>query len=422
MDRDDLSRAPRRDHRGGHRRSKSHGIVERSGTWHVQTRVRVEDHRIRLRRGTGLPATDDTLADAEALRDRWIGEIRRDAIHGIKPSEAVSVAARDYLKRPRARPLNAFDVAVVQEIDRAFGRRQLDKIADAEWKAMVDVRHEGNQPQTRERWLNAAFAFLNWCMAERGWLKALPKIERMKSKDLRRVTDAVAARRRVADLRPDLVALLIESAPWHFAAQLATIWSTGARVSSILYGCRLCDALLAPGREQITFLETKNGEPVTSALHPWAAGILRTYLERRGRLDDREGPLFLTEKGRPYTDNGKASGGQTKSAWKGTRRRAVRTLLARHLDARRAGDRLGAAAHKADARLVRKVTQHWFRHLLATELLAQGTDPRTVMDQAGWEDIRSLMRYAHTVDQVRRQAIAARPGGSAPGISASRKA
>ena len=412
MDRDDLPRPPRGDHRRRHGRSASPGIVERDGHWHVSTRVRVEDRRIRLRKGTGLPARPDVLADAEALRDKWIGEIRRDAIHGIKPSIPLGVAADQYLKRSRARPLNFRDVKVVQELDRAFGRRRLDKIADAEWVALVDTRNQGNAPQTRERWIAAAFAFLNWCREmPREYLRTLPAIERLKSKELRQLGNAAADRRQVSGLRPDLVALMIENASWHYAPQLAVIWSTGARVSSILYGCRLCDAILAPGNERIVFHGTKSGEAVTAALHPWAADQVRRYLERRGRLEQRESPLFLTDRGRPYADNGKTSGGQNKSAFKGMRRRTVRALLRRFLEARKAGDRPAALAHRADARLVRRVTQHWFRHMLATELLSQGTDVRTIMDQAGWDDIRSLMRYAHTVDQVRRQAIASRPMG-----------
>ncbi len=412
MDRNDLPRASRRDHRRGHAKPPPAGIVERDGHWHVHTSVRIAGRRLRLRRSTGLAAGPGTIDDAEALRDQWLGEIRKDAIHGVKPTVALGVAARDYLRRPRVRPLNFRDVGVVHELVRAFGLRPLDKIADAEWKAYVDARNAGNKLQTRERWIAAAFAFLNWCREmPREYLRTLPAIERLKSKELRQLGNAAADRRQVSGLRPDLVALMIENASWHYAPQLAVIWSTGARVSSILYGCRLCDAILAPGNERIVFHGTKSGEAVTAALHPWAADQVRRYLERRGRLEQRESPLFLTDRGRPYADNGKTSGGQNKSAFKGMRRRTVRALLRRFLEARKAGDRPAALAHRADARLVRRVTQHWFRHMLATELLSQGTDVRTIMDQAGWDDIRSLMRYAHTVDQVRRQAIASRPMG-----------
>jgi hypothetical protein len=50
--------------------------------------------------------------------------------------------------------------------------------------------------------------------------------------------------------------------------------------------------ILAEGREQITFHNTKNGESVTAILHPRAVEALKAYLKVRGRLHDREGPLF----------------------------------------------------------------------------------------------------------------------------------
>ena len=105
-------------------------------------------------------------------------------------------------------------------------------------------------------------------------------------------------------------------------------WSSGARVSSLIYGCRLCDYLAAPGREQITFHDTKNGRRVEAAVHPWAAANMAEYLAWRGRLADREAPLFLTDRHRPYAKPkpGKQAGGQTKTAFKGMVRRTIAAL------------------------------------------------------------------------------------------------
>ena len=37
-----------------------------------------------------------------------------------------------------------------------------------------------------------------------------------------------------------------------------------------------------------------------------------------------------------------------------------------------------------------QITQHWFRHMLATNLLAAtGGNLRLVMEQVGWLDVRS---------------------------------
>jgi site-specific recombinase XerD len=186
--------------------------------------------------------------------------------------------------------------------------------------------------------------------------------------------------------------------PWHIAPQLAVEWSTGARVSSVLMGCRLCDLSLAEGREQITFIETKNGQPVTASLHPWTTEKVRAYLERRGRLDDREGPIFLDHRGRPYGSGAKGSRGRNKTGFRNGRAKAVKALI--------------KAGRHQDAGLLAQVTQHWLRHWFATHTLKLTGDVRLVMDQGGWLDVRSVMRYAHDVPSVRRRAINALPIGT----------
>lgn len=122
---------------------------------------------------------------------------------------------------------------------------------------------------------------------------------------------------------PDLVLFLLQHAAPHLKAQIAVEWSTGARVSSILHGCRLCDVILATGREQITFHDTKNGEPVTAALHPFAAKAVAEYLQIRGKLEKREEPLFLADDGKPYKPG---RGTQNRTAFDGMKRRAVKRL------------------------------------------------------------------------------------------------
>jgi hypothetical protein len=57
-----------------------------------------------------------------------------------------------------------------------------------------------------------------------------------------------------------------------------------------------------------------------------------------------------------------------------------------------------------DIALLAQLTPHWFRHLLATNLLATG-DLKSTMEQGGWRDARSVMRYAHDVPERRRQLV-----------------
>lgn len=275
---------------------------------------------------------------------------------------------------------------------------------------MIDKRQTGNKPQTRERYLALVVGFLNWCAAPaREWIKALPPFERNpKSRKTRAV-----ARRRIVELTPDLVQILIQHASPHLRPQLAVEHATGARVSSIIYGCRLCDLVLTPGQERLTFHQTKTGKPVTSTLTAFAVEELKDYLKWRGKLEDREGALFLTHLKNPYADNMKAGGGQNRTAWKGMRSRAIKTLLdsaakEAATESSNGNDDDAArilASAQSQADLIGQITQHWFRHHLATTLFANGADIRTVMDQAGWLDASSALIYAHDVSENRRRHV-----------------
>jgi hypothetical protein len=130
----------------------------------------------------------------------------------------------------------------------------------------------------------------------------------------------------------------------------------------------------------------------------------REYLAWRGPFPRRDDALFVTPRGAPYAYR-RNGGGQTKSAFNAAKRRAIAGLRLGYADrarqCRRAGDRKGAHAALAqaanDEALLSRVTQHWFRHLLATTLVRR--DPRAAMEQGGWLDIRSVMGYAFDVPE-----------------------
>jgi hypothetical protein len=184
----------------------------------------------------------------------------------------------------------------------------------------------------------------------------------------------------------------------------------------LFYGCRLCDYLAGEGREQITFHDTKNGRRVTASVHPWAAALMHDYLAWRGDLHDREAPLFLTDRRRPYMDNGKAAGGQTKTAFQGMIKRTLarlrRAALTEAAALRRQGNGAGAKQHcamaRSDIELLRQLTPHWFRHQLATTMQSSG-DLTSTMEQGGWLDARSVLGYTHDVPERRRAVVAALP-------------
>jgi len=400
------------------RRSQGIAVTERDGRWHVTGTVVARGRSVRVRKSTGLAARRD-LYDAAWEEARAIeAEILGELTGARRPGDYLSIAAERYLTRSRQRPLGASTVAIIQELVAAFGTRRLNDIPEREWQPFVDARHAGNAPATRERYLNAVIAFLAWCTSPKSHagLAAVPTFDR----DARARNPNRRARRRIRELRPELVGRLLASAHITLRAQLAVEWSTGARVSSVLHGCRLCDLIIAPGRSQLTFHDTKNGTAVTAALHPAAVRVLEDYLVWRGRLHDREAPLFLTYRHVPYRPTGGWSG-QNKTAFKAAQRRAVRALRSEAATAALAAWRRGeravardiAEAAKADALLLRQVTQHWFRHLLATRMLQLG-DIRTAMDQGGWLDQRSVLGYAHDVLDHRRQVVNALEGFDTP--------
>lgn len=58
-----------------------------------------------------------------------------------------------------------------------------------------------------------------------------------------------------------------------------------------------------------------------------------------------------------------------------------------------------------------QITQHWFRHLLATTMMALQAPVRVGMEQGGWLTVESFMDYAHDVPEVRRQIVEQLPIG-----------
>jgi site-specific recombinase XerC len=327
--------------------------------------------------------------------------MKRAAVTSLAREDRRLAATSDQWDRDLS--LGLTSIRYVKQASKQFGLRHVGDIPEQEWSAWVDKLCRNVKSESRERLLNTIMAFLCWCAKKpRRWGTA-PTFDRDKeARNPRR-----RARRPVKELSMPLIRHLFAHASPHLAGQMWAEWSTGARVSSILHGCSLSDLILAPGREQITYHNTKNGETITSHLHPLAAEALREYLKVRGRLHDRDGPLFLTEKNKPYRRN--AASVQNRTAFQAMKRRA-RTALRKgvmpQVRAVIAGNRQEALEMlgklRADHRLLGRVTQHWFRHMLATKMRG---DIRAAMDQGGWIDERSVMAYTIDVPAHRRRLV-----------------
>lgn len=418
----DAGRLPGADR--GHRKGKRSGrrsrgvqLQERNGYWHAYGTLRAGGRSIRVRQSLGLAVAAAAQDTAERELDAFVADLKAKATGAIGRGDPVSVAALSYLAQPRERPLAPTAVTIVQEVEARFGPRRLNEIAPDEWRRWIDGdpaakppvpgRMTGRAPATRERFLGGVFGFLNFCKRSRG-LAALPPFDR----DNKARNPNRRKRRRVSELRPDLIQLLFDCAHISIRAQLAVERCTGARVSSILYAARLCDLVLGECRAQITFPKTKNGEDVVAALDATAVAVLREYLQWRGKLHDREAPLFLTWRHKPYTVR-RGGGGQNKTGFNAAKRRAIARIreeaASRAAKFRRAGKRSAARmaieAAQADAALLAQVTQHWFRHRLGTLLVRK--DLRAAMEQCGWRDPRSALGYAHDVPEHRHALVEA---------------
>ena len=425
MDRADLQRPPRRDHRPRHRKARNNGlrIVERDGYWHIHGTLRVKGCSVRVRRSSELPARAELWEDADAIRRKVEDEIRGEVIHGIRPTRPVAVAAREYLEldddgnpKPGGRGdrMAHKDFGIIQEVVRKFGFRLLTEIPSKEWRDWLDARHLDNLQDSRQRHVNIIRPFLKWCAHEdRRYLPAVPVLVDPGAAREKIKRQAPRPRRRVAELRPDLLVFVFSHAHISLRAQLYTEWSTGARVSSVIFGCALGDLVLTDARCQVTFHNTKNGDDVVAKLHPAAVEVLQEYLGWRGRLHLRKEPLFLTHHRRPYSEKAwqKGASGFNKTGFNAMKRRAIRALLRASVQARRAGDRALADQLRADARLIRQFTQHWLRHWFATYGRAMQIPRSFIKAQAGWRDDRSIERYEQDVEEMRRNMVDSMPIG-----------
>ena len=119
------------------RRPRGLAVVARDGHWHIVGRVRAKGKSVRVRASTGLVAIAGTRDAAEELRRQKEVEIVDALIWGIHPSVPFEIAADKYLSRPRERPLNAIDIARLQELTREFRGRQLNQISNGEWNDLL---------------------------------------------------------------------------------------------------------------------------------------------------------------------------------------------------------------------------------------------------------------------------------------------
>lgn len=173
---------------------------------------------------------------------------------------------------------------------------------------------------------------------------------------------------RVAFLRPQQAALLLQVAARHLGPLLAFLLFNGCRMSEAL---ELDWADVDLFGSVVVFRKTKNGRERHYRMPPASVASLST-------IEHREGPVFLTSgikkkdgdwavKPAPYYNNGRQAGGQIKTAW--------------------------ATACKAAG--ITGFTPHDLRHTWATWHYCQHKDLLRLRDEGGWKTADQVEIYAH---------------------------
>jgi integrase len=324
-------------------RRKSTGALTISGT--------VAGERIRRRAGSNslaLAREEAAAIEAQILRAAWHGE-RRGA-------RSFAEAVVSYLSFT---PRSAGDKARLNRILLALGNLPL---AAVDQEAVDRVRRAILAPaaaaSTVRRGVVVPIRAVLLHAHRRGWCDA-PRFEIPRER---------AGRTRF--LLPSEAERLIDVAAPHIQTLLILLLGTGMRMAEALE-LDWRDVDLRAGRAILWPDQTKAGKRRNVMLPPRVVAAL-------AGLPDREGTVIRRHDGFPYSDRGRQGGGQIKTAWKATLRRAA---------------------------LDPALTPHDCRHTWASWHYALHRDLLALKVEGGWSSVALVERYAHLLPAGHEAAI-----------------
>jgi integrase len=174
-------------------------------------------------------------------------------------------------------------------------------------------------------------------------------------------------------LLPDQAERLIAAAAPHIQTLILLLLDTGARMSEASE-LEWRDVDLAGGR--VIFWRTKTGRRRNATLSPRTIARLASLPHREGQVIRWDAPG--RQRSAAYADRGRQGGGQIKTAWRGTLRRAG---------------------------LATELTPHDLRHTWASWHYALNRDLLLLKVEGGWSSVALVERYAHLMPQGHEQAI-----------------
>jgi integrase len=300
---------------------------------------------------------------AEEIRAKREAELFKEQVYGKEAVVTFVHAVADYLehgnadKRFMAPVLAHFGATLLRHID----QHAIDTAA----KKLLPKAG----PATRNRQVYTPVSTVLHHAARKGWC-AHPVIARPKQPKgvIRWITSDEADK-------------LIDACAPHLRPLVVFLLYTGARAGEAVW-LDWSNVDLAKG--QVTFPKTKNGEARSVPLHA-------RVVHELGKSNRREGDVFLTDDGEPYTrpkrKDDTSAGSRIKSGFKGACRRAAITAF----------------------------RVHDCRHTWATWHYRESRDLAALQKLGGWKSVQMVLRYAHTNVEEHADSIAKLPWNGAGG-------
>jgi integrase len=327
-------------------------ITRRASTGALTISGTVAGQRIRRRAQSNDPklAVEEAAAlEADLLRTAWHGERRG--------SRSFAEAALSYLE---AAPRSEHTKDYVRRMLLALGGET--RLGQVDQDAATRLRRMLLKPQAKaSTYLRQIVTPLRAILrhaADRGWC------------DSPRIATPRTPGGRTRYLLPDEAERLIAVAAPHLKPLVTFLIGTGARMAEAVY-LDWRDVDLTGARAIFWADQTKAGKRRNAALPPRVVAAL-------ANLPHREGPAFISDKGRPYADRRGSYGGQIKKGWKGAIRRAG---------------------------LDPELTPHDLRHTWASWHYGLQRDLLALKIEGGWSSVALVERYAHLLPAGQEAAI-----------------
>jgi integrase len=338
-------------------------IRKRGKYFHVRGSVRVgRETRIVKEHSCGT----DRRSDANDYKAKLEADIRHEILHGSggrTHSLTIAHAGLSYIGRPGG--LRTYDLWRVDQINAVVGDYTIARAGDA-WTEFRRVRCAGIQPTTVQRFRSTFRAMINYLSAAEGFdAPGLPKRakgERIDKKRIRYLVNSAADR-------------LINNYAEHAQPIATTLRWQGLRIGEAL---RVQWEHVNWKSNGIFIAESKNGEARTVAMHKKVRAALHKLFVTQGSPE--EGPVFLTQLGKPYHDP-RLYKFPSGSPIKKTHATACR----------RAG--------------IEDFHVHDWRHHWACHCVMAGIDLETIRQEGGWKSLRMVERYATVSAEHRSQAM-----------------